>query len=408
MSQLLFESLQDDACIDLLDTLYAAPGDAAGWLPFLQKLVQATGSRSARMLVLDRQAQTVRSSIKHNIDDDVHARYVQHFVNECPWRPELKFKPPGRLYSSYIDFSCRQPDYYRTAFFHDWARSEDIHHGACGTVWQDREQTVQLLIQRCRQQGHYSAGETRLINQLVTHVRRAVRLQIQMAAVGQQQLGLGQAAAHRALPFLLLDGDGRIVHACEAARQLLAGHPALQVHGGRLYLPGGMQARLDGALYPLCHGDAAASAEPAAGEVLRLAGGASGDLHCVLTPLRSGHTPCGLWSGPAQALMMISLYQPGSEVLIDEALLSRLFRLSPAEARVAAGIARGLGPPDIALRHGLSAHTVRGQLKQVFAKTGTRRQNELASVVLASPAVRHARPATVVLGSVDSAPASEQ
>ena len=38
----------------------------------------------------------------------------------------------------------------------------------------------------------------------------------------------------------------------------------------------------------------------------------------------------------------------------------------------------------------LSVDTLRGQLKSVFRKTGTRRQNELAAMILRSPALRAA------------------
>ncbi|QJX02641.1 hypothetical protein HML84_14980 [Alcanivorax sp. IO_7] len=44
--------------------------------------------------------------------------------------------------------------------------------------------------------------------------------------------------------------------------------------------------------------------------------------------------------------------------------------------------------------------TVRGQLKAVFRKTGTSRQNELAARILKSPALRPAEPAPITLDRV--------
>lgn len=71
---------------------------------------------------------------------------------------------------------------------------------------------------------------------------------------------------------------------------------------------------------------------------------------------------------------------PGSTAA-DPALIRDLFNLTPAEARVACQVGKGLGPVEIAAEHGISAETVRAQLKSAFVKTGTGRQSEVAALV---------------------------
>jgi DNA-binding CsgD family transcriptional regulator len=56
-------------------------------------------------------------------------------------------------------------------------------------------------------------------------------------------------------------------------------------------------------------------------------------------------------------------------------------KLTPAEARIAIGIARGNALSVIAKAHGISVSTARTQLKSVFAKTGTHRQAQLAALI---------------------------
>lgn len=65
----------------------------------------------------------------------------------------------------------------------------------------------------------------------------------------------------------------------------------------------------------------------------------------------------------------------------DVRLVQGLFDLTPAEARIARDVARGLNVPTLAAQTGVSANTVRSQLKAVFAKTGTGRQSELAALL---------------------------
>lgn len=70
-----------------------------------------------------------------------------------------------------------------------------------------------------------------------------------------------------------------------------------------------------------------------------------------------------------------------SDRVPDAQLVQGLFDLTPAEARIARDVARGLNVPTVAEQTGLSPHTVRSQLHAVFAKTGTGRQSELAALL---------------------------
>ncbi len=68
--------------------------------------------------------------------------------------------------------------------------------------------------------------------------------------------------------------------------------------------------------------------------------------------------------------------EPASETI------ARLFDLTPAEARVAAAVAGGETPREYAERQNLKLNTVRWTLKQVQSKLGTRRQLDIASIVV--------------------------
>jgi DNA-binding CsgD family transcriptional regulator len=59
------------------------------------------------------------------------------------------------------------------------------------------------------------------------------------------------------------------------------------------------------------------------------------------------------------------------------------FKLTPAESRIALGIARGEALADIAHAHGISVNTARTQLRSIFSKTHTHRQAELAVLLMA-------------------------
>jgi DNA-binding CsgD family transcriptional regulator len=64
------------------------------------------------------------------------------------------------------------------------------------------------------------------------------------------------------------------------------------------------------------------------------------------------------------------------------AILARTFRFTPAEAKLACVIARGVSPEIAAGELKISRETARNQLKSVFTKTDTHRQSELVALLL--------------------------
>ena len=72
-------------------------------------------------------------------------------------------------------------------------------------------------------------------------------------------------------------------------------------------------------------------------------------------------------------------------------MLASLYKLSPAEAQLAAALASGANVTDYAEVRELSLNTVRTQLNQILAKTGTHRQAELVKLILTGPAIFHCR-----------------
>ena len=90
--------------------------------------------------------------------------------------------------------------------------------------------------------------------------------------------------------------------------------------------------------------------------------------------------------GPA-AIAFVSDPEARSEA--DLELLRHVYRLTTAEARLAGRMAAGDSTEEAAARLGVSRSTIRSQLKQLFRKTGARRQGELVRLLLTStPPVR--------------------
>ena len=367
----------------LIESIYMTAGDPGSWQSLLGDLVTATGSRSARLLVMNTEADRVTSSIKVNIDDSYHQQYADYFVNKCPWRPELRRKSPGRMYSTYLHFSCRQPEFYQTEFFNDWAKKLDIHHGLCGTIYGNSHRTVQLLIQRTRDQGHYTETDTDFVNGLVPHIQHSFLIADQIAGSRARAEAIAIAADSETLPFLLLDGAFKVTYASPGAERIINGESLLVLKNGKPMIADDLQNRRLHRLLRLCFSAAETRMFQTGGGRLAVPRPGRADLQLLVRPV---HPDIALLAGQAGVYAAVYLYEPDAGIRIDRDRLRELYELSEAETRMAVAMVDNPDSEALAKRCGISLHTVRSHIKSLFAKTRTHSRAELMKRLLTGPA----------------------
>ncbi len=96
----------------------------------------------------------------------------------------------------------------------------------------------------------------------------------------------------------------------------------------------------------------------------------------------SGGNCAGGASGP---LSIVYIGDDDSYPVVHPELLGSLFGLTPTEARVAARVADGLSPGEVADEMKLCTGTVRWHVKRIMARVEAGRQAELVHLVLSSP-----------------------
>jgi DNA-binding CsgD family transcriptional regulator len=87
----------------------------------------------------------------------------------------------------------------------------------------------------------------------------------------------------------------------------------------------------------------------------------------------------------AQCLAVVLMVDLEKDQRPQERTLGLVFQLTPAEARLAAGLASGRALSEVATELGVGKETARAQLKSVFGKMGVRRQSELVAVLARLP-----------------------
>jgi DNA-binding CsgD family transcriptional regulator len=372
--------MEADDLWELVDLVYAAAVDEAGWDVFLERLGAVTGSDVVPFLVWDYAKRDGQCLRVFPLDEEAIREYAfwsakNPYVRQSPrlQTGELRIVEPS------------DPAVRDSEFYNEWLRPRlGVGHNLASCVSSAESSSVHLSPLRDPRGPAYGSDEVRLMQALMPHLRRATSVQRR----------LGEAEVARATAIEALDslptatfflGRDRAVQWFnrEARRVLELGDGLALDRVGRLSAASPSEntklERLTGEACRTGAGEGMSS-----GGVLRLTR-PSGDrpFQLLVSPLRLEESAAP--SRTPRALVLLS--DPDRPGIQDGAALRQLFGLTPAEARLAAVLARGLRLAEAAEKLGVTEATARTHVKRILEKTESRTQAQLMRVLCAVPPV---------------------
>jgi len=175
--------------------------------------------------------------------------------------------------------------------------------------------------------------------------------------------------------LLIVDRDGRVEYGNSSAAALL-----LRNHGGLTLEEAMLSAKSDELREPLTEAIRLACVELQPSGVCRPEPGVPPDrwVRLVVAPVHfAGASRAAVW--------ILNTESPASP---SEELLSALFGLSRAEARLAVCLLLGRSAEECARQAGVGVSTIRSQLRSIFSKTGARRQAQLVALLSRVPTLQ--------------------
>jgi DNA-binding CsgD family transcriptional regulator len=365
---------------DLVGRVYQRPGRDEQWQCFLSAAAEALQMNTIQLLGYDFSTVAGRTIQTWGIEPYWIEQHDRYYGRITPALSKQGVLPGKHCELNYTHVEGIAETWYRSEYYHDFLRPQDCHYG-CGTILSMAGSEVQLLGGTWRRKnGPPNRGQQRLLSLLTPHMANRLRFENLLAATEQENRSLERALELLGAACAVLDARGRAVWCNGPAERLLAGGDGLRLgRGGRLLArrpacAAALRRSLSGAL-------GIVSAEqlevPAAVAVERPSG--KRPYHLFVWPL----VPRG-GCGPAAAQALVLINDPEERPPAVAALLGRLYGLTPAEARVAAGLVAGASPKEIAEQHAVSLHTVRSQIRQLLDKAGCRRQTQLIATLYRS------------------------
>jgi len=347
--------------LHLLERLYDGVLSQDQWRQSLRDISLSLGAASAGQVALH----TPTDSLEPDELIGMPPAMVAHF-NEMqdldPGRAALPLLAAGRIYLDY-EFHG-QARLQRDPFYQEFLKPNGLGTYALLPLGQDEERIYTFSVQREHGRPQLSDDETRLMHAVLPHLRTTLHLQLRFRQQQAESLLLRHMLDRLGFPLLVCSARGHIVQSNHLGGIWLQ-QPDCPLGLRASSLPQPIRRLLDRACG---HGAEA----PSAGSLALPDGGRLIVLPCPLTQdLRGG-----------DALALVAAQGPQWRPTPRGTLLRTLFRLTPAEIRLAHHLARNDDPlPTVAETLGVSLNTLRTQLRSIFDKTQTRRQADLVRLM---------------------------
>lgn len=272
-----------------------------------------------------------------------------------------------------------------SSFYQDFL----IPHGGrylSGTKLIDNDEVLFMLgIMRGHGSQPIGPAELPLLAQVKHHLTEAfsnfVHIRESYAELGMARELLGQFD----YPMLLVDETRGIWHRNPSAVALLAKGDVVAEQGGFLTC---RDRASDSALTEAIHSLQLSNPEPdpATSKKKRALSLANADGKACLAFISAIHPAQTMGAFGHTSRALVVMHDPNAnQRVIDPFIVAECFDLTPAEARVAVGIAGGANAKEIAQQQAVALATVRTHIQRIMEKTGVDRQTDLVRVLMALP-----------------------
>ena len=346
------------------------------WSEALAAIVRLVDGARGALMDVDVQSGALLA-LDHVGHDPANAKaYAEYYYAIDPTRALAMASPALQAMTNYEQFPVAVRA--RHEYF-DFATRIDIGDVIGVGTHEAKRQRSLVSMQRSVGAPAYDQDAKRLFELLASHVALSKRVQVELGEAWAASARLEAAFGKLAVPTLVVDRDTRVRHLNAAATDLMVRNPQIAYRGGKLFFSDG---RIHSAFQQAVR---IAACAPGRASALRMPlGKESGEI--LVAPLHPRHGATAGWDIPL-ALVMIA--GPAQDEKSIAWRMQQLYRLTPAESRVAAMLALGASVEEIAKTRRVSEATLRAHLRSIFGKTGTRRQAELVNLALRGTTLRN-------------------
>jgi DNA-binding CsgD family transcriptional regulator len=360
----------------LVELIYDSVQDLSRIAPAMEMICREVGAIAGHYVHMDVESREVIASCVSNSDYQAGDLEYKEYYSQVDDR--LGWLATGRVGEWRADHQRFDERFVRKSeIYNDFLFKYGGRHMVVGRIGERTTQSEAIAFLRPLGAQEYAETEYAFLRSLSPHLIRSATLRARMQTLERQQSASESVVAHLPYGTLWINAAGRIVSLNPQATAILAAGDGLSVRNDKLAVSEPADAeRLQYALRM------ATAMAPRQGQWFAIA------RRKQSTPLLVSVIPATipaaldpLCGGPFALLILQDMAR---QRVSRSAQLQVIYRLTPAETRLAEALLENDTIESYALKNDISRNTVRTHLASLFAKTGAKRQAELIRTLLAS------------------------
>lgn len=364
--------------IAVVSTIYDELIAKQVWSRSLDQISDLVGALGSFLVVMDKIEPAFNTQALSSFFDA--ESFQMHADNVWPYEqhiavPAVLSVPPQTLVYPH---QCWPEAVYQQLHSVQWLKKEmDIHHRCCMRLNNNESWFENLIFSFSARQGPISPQAQAALARVAPHFAKAIEVQRPFLLLQHKFNMVLNALDKLNIGVLFFNTQAQVILKNQAAQAILSQEPSVGLNlQQKLQLS---DANKNGYLKQSLQRAIATSCAEAAnqGEVIAL-DTAQGKLLLEVCPFSDSRGDLAD-ELPGALVFMLDLaqdYRPSLQHLIAA------YRLSEAEAEVVLLMCDGLSNNEIAEQRGVSANTVKMQLKQIFQKTGCNNRVELVRLAI--------------------------
>jgi DNA-binding CsgD family transcriptional regulator len=367
----------DAIALHLIDLIYRSAAEPAHWDEFAAEFSRGCGRAAVAVAVPSQAGPSVWSYFGRGVVRELVTIAEDRYRSEL----DIAWSSAESFRAGFCSLRLALPDQEigDTEFFQSWMRPRGF-----APIWPMAHAVMTGSVIRCWLVIFARAGgafdEARIADlgsRLVAHLDRALGLYAELGALHHKRRALEEVLDRLQTGVILIDAGKQVVLSNLSAQRMVALEDGLSITEGRLRASEGHDAALQEALDAAV--DAATHERFEAAELVAIESSSGRrPFQLAVTPLLAA-----LPDSPAHDAVAVALLANADAVSASSVqILKALYGLTNAEAAIVQGLAEGGSLEEVSAGRGVTTHTARSQLKQIFAKTGVSRQVELIGLVL--------------------------
>jgi len=322
-------------------------------------------------------------------DDELAANYCVWHYREDPWiKAALSSGAEG---SSLGEDLVADTNLLGTPFFQEFCTPLGLRHALCAYQDMGNNCFAVLCLYRSAERGIFTAQEKKNFDHLVPALKNAGQLWVHVQNMCHSNAMSFSAIDNLSLGLAVVGTGGIVRFSNRVMDRILGAGQGITLRHGRLQLDDQTaQQKLNKAIEEAYQSILLKRKPAIADAIIPARDKQDRPLSLLVSRIQRN-------SSSSKNMLEMSPAGPVAAVYVNyleerrgprHDAISKLYGLTPAETRLVRSLLNGDRLHDHAERCGISLHTVKAHLKQIFLKTGHTRQGDLVRDILFNPVLR--------------------